>query len=299
MKTKLYLAIPLILSFLLSSFLFPQTQTNSLYFPLAIGNQWIYEGTNYTFSDTITVVDTQSVNGKQYFAFRENSSYRYIWYRSDNNKIYIIDTLATQLDPSNIREYMIYDFSADTGNSWDVPLNNVNLQCEYAGTATLKSKRDSVETSNEVFENCFQFSRTVPCADAGRVNEWFAAGIGRVAYYDESIAGIRKFSLKYTNVVTGVDNNSPQIISGYKLRQNYPNPFNPTTTISYSIPKESFVTIKVFDSLGRLVKTLVNGMKQAGNYNLVFNADKLASGIYYYQLKAENYLETRKMTLIK
>ena len=298
MKTKLYTTVLLLLSFLLSSLAFSQKQTNSSYFPLAIGNQWIYEGTNYAFSDTITVVDTQSVNGKQYFAVKENSSDKYTWYRLGDNKVYIIDTVAQRLDPSNIDEHLIYDFSADTGNNWNVPLTSNNIQCEYAGTVTLESKSDSIETSNNKFGNCYQFSRVVPCADAGRINEWFAAGTGRVAYYDESIAGIRKFSLKYTNVVTSVDNNSHQIISGYKLWQNFPNPFNPTTTINYSIPKESFVTIKVFDSLGRLVKTIVNETKRAGNYSVAFDADKLASGIYYYQLKAENYIETRKMTLI-
>ena len=299
MKTKLYLAVSLLLSFLLPSFVFSQTQTNSSYFPLAIGNQWIYEGTNYTFSDTITVVDTQSANGKLYYAISENSSDKYIWYRIGDNKVYIIDTVAQRLDPSNINEHLIYDFSTDTGNNWNVPLTNNNIQCKYAGTITLESKSDSIETSNNKFGNCYQFSRVVPCADAGRINEWFAVETGRVAYYDESIAGIRMFSLKYTNVVTSLDNNNSQVISEYKLRQNYPNPFNPTTTISYSVPKESFVTIKVFDSLGKLVETLVNRTKPVGNYSLVFNANKLASGIYYYQLKAGNYVETKKMVLLK
>ena len=302
MKTKSFIIIALFSILITCPSKYSQTQPNTSYFPLAIGSQWVYEAINYPYPDTITVVDTQTVNGKLYFAFRDNSSslYRYTWYRKDNNKIYIVDTLAVRLDPSNAIEYMIYDFSANTGNSWNVPLANYNLQCKYAGTAKLESKSDSVQTSNDKLGNCYKFSHLVPCVDAGRINEWFAAGIGRVAFYDESEAGIREFTLAYTNVVTGVEsNNNSRLVSNYKLAQNYPNPFNPTTTISYSIPKESFVTIKVFDPLGRLVETLVNETKQAGNYNVVFNADKLASGIYYYQLKVRNYTETKKMILLK
>jgi hypothetical protein len=302
MKIKSFIIITLFSSLITCPSKYSQTQPDTSYFPLAIGNQWVYEATNYPNPDTITVVDTQTVNGKLYFAFRENSSssYRYTWYSNDNNKIYIVDTLAARLDSPNIREYMIYDFSANTGNSWGVPLADYNLQCKYAGTVKLESKRDSVEKSNDKLVNCYQFSRIVPCVDAGRINEWFAAGIGRVAFYDESIAGIREFTLSFTNVITGVEsNNNSRLISNYKLAQNYPNPFNPTTTINYSIPRESFVTIKVFDPLGRWVETLVNETKQAGNYSTVFNAVKLASGIYYYQLKAGNYSETKKMTLLK
>jgi hypothetical protein len=88
------------------------------------------------------------------------------------------------------------------------------------------------------------------------------------------------------------------------LYQNYPNPFNPTTTIKYQIPEISFVTIKVFDILGREVATLVNDEKPAGNYEVQFSSHSvegrsLTSGIYFYQLKAGDYSETKKMILLK
>lgn len=85
----------------------------------------------------------------------------------------------------------------------------------------------------------------------------------------------------------------------YELKQNYPNPFNPSTKISYSIPKEGTVTLKIYDLIGQEVKTLVSEMKQAGSHEAEFNAGSLASGIYFYRLQSGDYTETRQMTLIK
>ena len=85
----------------------------------------------------------------------------------------------------------------------------------------------------------------------------------------------------------------------FELSQNYPNPFNPTTTISYSIPSSAFVTIKIFDILGNEIRSLVNEEKSAGNYELEFNAANLPSGIYFYRLQTANFIEARKMVLMK
>ena len=83
------------------------------------------------------------------------------------------------------------------------------------------------------------------------------------------------------------------------LSQNYPNPFNPVTTIAYEIQQTAFVTLKVYDILGREVATLVNDEKSSGSYEIQFSAEELTSGIYFYQLKAGEYSETKKMILLK
>jgi len=85
----------------------------------------------------------------------------------------------------------------------------------------------------------------------------------------------------------------------YALEQNYPNPFNPTTTIGYSIPVDNFVTIKLYDVLGNEVMTLLNEQKQAGKYEMLYNASNLASGVYYYQIQAGEFSQTRKLMLMK
>ncbi|HED06131.1 MAG TPA: T9SS type A sorting domain-containing protein, partial [Ignavibacteria bacterium] len=73
----------------------------------------------------------------------------------------------------------------------------------------------------------------------------------------------------------------------------------PTTTINYTVPKNSFVIIRVYDILGNEVTTLVNGEKSVGNYNVQFNGSNLASGIYFYSMHAGNYVETKKLILMK
>jgi len=85
----------------------------------------------------------------------------------------------------------------------------------------------------------------------------------------------------------------------FLLQQNYPNPFNPNTIISYQLPVTGNVTLKVYDLLGKEVATLVNEEKPSGHYEINFDASNLASGIYYYQLRAGEFVETKKMTLIK
>ena len=89
--------------------------------------------------------------------------------------------------------------------------------------------------------------------------------------------------------------------TNFELNQNYPNPFNPSTRISWQSPVSSWQTLKVYDVLGNEVVTLVNGYKPAGIYNVEFTIDnlQLSSGVYFYQFKAGNYLETKKMILIK
>lgn len=94
------------------------------------------------------------------------------------------------------------------------------------------------------------------------------------------------------------NNVSTQPVS-YSVEQNYPNPFNPTTQIKYSTAQEGLVSIELFNSIGEKVKTLVNEVKPAGNYSVDFNASGLASGIYLYRITAGNFVQTRKMTLMK
>jgi len=101
------------------------------------------------------------------------------------------------------------------------------------------------------------------------------------------------------SIITAIEDLATNIPSQYNLLQNYPNPFNPATTISYSLPKKSYVQIKIYDTLGHLVATLVNGEKDGGTYNQIFKADKLASGIYFCQLITPDYSATKKLLLMK
>ncbi len=85
----------------------------------------------------------------------------------------------------------------------------------------------------------------------------------------------------------------------FVLHQNYPNPFNPATTIKFAVPKTSLVSIKVYDLTGQEVGTLVNEIKEAGTYEIKFDAHNLASGVYIYRMIAENFTSVRKLNLLK
>jgi hypothetical protein len=97
----------------------------------------------------------------------------------------------------------------------------------------------------------------------------------------------------------GINTIETKIPEKFSLYQNYPNPFNPVTKISFDIAKQEFVSLKIFDALGRELNTLVNEVKAPGSYAIDFDGTNLPSGIYFYKLQTENYSGTKKMLLIK
>jgi hypothetical protein len=100
------------------------------------------------------------------------------------------------------------------------------------------------------------------------------------------------------NLPTNVNNTEGSVYS-YELSQNYPNPFNPVTYINYSIPKSGFVKLSVFDILGKEVATLVNSNKSEGSYEVIFDASRLSSGIYFYKITVGEFIDVKKMSVIK
>ncbi|HRE42105.1 MAG TPA: T9SS type A sorting domain-containing protein [Ignavibacteria bacterium] len=100
-------------------------------------------------------------------------------------------------------------------------------------------------------------------------------------------------------IVTNNENTASVLPDGYELKQNYPNPFNPVTRISYALPKNGFVKLKIYDISGKLVAQLVNQSQTAGNYIVDFDASRFASGTYFYKLESENFVDTKKMILLK
>ncbi|NPE27310.1 T9SS type A sorting domain-containing protein [Methanococcoides sp. SA1] len=99
-------------------------------------------------------------------------------------------------------------------------------------------------------------------------------------------------------VITSIDEN-PKVAYEFSLSDNYPNPFNPTTMINYSIPKNEKVQMFIYNTLGQKVQTLVNQKQNAGRYNVSFDASGLSSGLYFYQIKAGENIQTKKMLLVK
>jgi len=114
----------------------------------------------------------------------------------------------------------------------------------------------------------------------------------------------KKLGSPEEGILVDIDETTDNLIETYGLTQNYPNPFNPSTTFKYQVPEETKVVINVYNLVGQVVKTLVNKTQQRGSYTVVWNGtnsyeQKVASGVYFYQLRAGKYAETKKMLLIK
>ncbi|HEX9251502.1 MAG TPA: M14 family zinc carboxypeptidase [Ignavibacteriaceae bacterium] len=117
--------------------------------------------------------------------------------------------------------------------------------------------------------------------------------------YDSTANAILRGVLDYMNITTDVEQIGNLAPAEFRLEQNYPNPFNPCTSIQYAISKRQFVNLKVYNLLGNEIATLVDEYKPAGIHNVQFTMYNLASGIYFYQLKTENLVQTKKMILLK
>lgn len=123
------------------------------------------------------------------------------------------------------------------------------------------------------------------------------------AVYDENIffgtASFGVWKRPLTEVITGIGKTNTNHPMEFILSQNYPNPFNPTTTIKYALHKSGIVKLIIYDALGRQIRTLVDETKTAGSYHVVFNAVNLSSGIYYFRLQSNEFVQTKKLILMK
>jgi len=186
-------------------------------------------------------------------------------------------------------------YSYDNGNNW------IDLNISGVG-----SRVNSIGFYNDIIVIGTDTSGVFMSSDFG--NNWISSNEGLSDNVIKGIVmlpdglllcgtekeGIYLADLNPTNV-HNINNTAMQ----YSLFQNYPNPFNPNTIIKYSVPQISLVQIKVFDILGNEIATLINEIKPAGKYEIIWNALNLPSGIYFYQINAGGFVEAKKMVLIK
>ena len=134
----------------------------------------------------------------------------------------------------------------------------------------------------------------------GRYNDLYtASGCGYTSWTSTTGPTGRANTKFVLNPILNIKNLDEGIPDNYALSQNYPNPFNPTTKINFAIPKQGFVSLKVYDILGRMVSQLVNEVKTAGTYSVDFNASNFASGIYFYKLEVNNFTDVKRMVFLK
>jgi len=252
------------------------------------------------FNNVIQLVASDSVNGvttwlsqmitmnyRSYLMFGNHHKYPYLsegsWLIDKPDFTDSKDLLSTQL--TVLKDFAIAD--VDTNNSVVLPdwrlINNGPDNFIYPDWPI------PVDLS---YSNTELITGSLNNFPVGDLN-WFPA---------QKAAWLAQRDLEYANIdrIYYVALKEPGIPpTEYSLLQNYPNPFNPATTINYQIPKSGLVTIMIYDILGREVKTLVNEVKNPGKYKIEFNGSNLSSGIYFCRLKAENYISTKKMILLK
>lgn len=119
----------------------------------------------------------------------------------------------------------------------------------------------------------------------------------RIKAYKDSLES--EYSNEVSITVTGIKGEKRQIPTKYSVNQNYPNPFNPTTEIGFALPKSGLTKVVIYDVLGREIQTLLDKELKAGYYEVTFNADNLPSGVYFYRIHSGDFIQTKKMILMK
>jgi choice-of-anchor B domain-containing protein len=215
-----------------------------------------------------TTDETQSPNGKLK-----------VWDKSNLSNV----TLVTTWQPTNITTAIVHNVEI---------YNNLAVIAHYTAGIRILNITNPTTPTEIAWYDTYPTNNNANFSGCWGV---FMFPSGKIIGSDIS-GGL--FVIKVGTLPVGIGNNG-ETPSAYSLSQNYPNPFNPSTTIEYSIPKSSYVTVKVFDALGRQAGILTDEFKTAGNYKINYDASRLASGIYYYSINAGSYSETKKMILVK
>lgn len=254
------------------------------FFPLKIGNRWQYSENGGDIQESRVIGDTLMPNSKKYTIIEGVLFSGY--YRKVGQAIFSYNT-------SKNDEKLEYHFSFKEGDIFKIePYEQDTLIIRVSSVGYTEIFGETRKSFNYIYE-------WVNSSEG--YEERFINGIGFSQNYGllpYSLTGAVIDGVTYGAIVN-VENSIETLPTQYSLSQNYPNPFNPSTTISYSIPGRSFVDLKVFDVLGRVISELVNKEQSAGNYDIQFDASNFGSGIYFYKLAVGSFVETKKMILLK
>jgi choice-of-anchor B domain-containing protein len=223
------------------------------------------------------------------------------WVTEDRNYLFICDELSTNPSPDitvwdirNPADPVKVDEYADP----KATVHNLYIIGNYAYVSYYASGLRIFDVSNPESIKVVAHYDTSPDSVEG-----FGGAFGvypflpsrNILVSDQT--GLYIFSFDFDAV--GIEDNATSLVENYHLFQNYPNPFNPTTNFEFRIADFGFVSLKVFDVLGNEITTLVNEEKVAGSYEINFDASGLPSGVYFYKLQAGDFVETKKMILLR
>ncbi len=279
-----------------------QSNIETQYFPLQVGNEWTYYSTEGGVTDTIpsafySVFDTVSVEGKKYFMYGLDSNYP---------EYYRPDSLGHIFRYIEGNEILWFDFTRAVGDSYQIDLSSLNLHYRVH----VLGRNEIVENHAGRFENCtrFFFDDSSQVDDAFEL--WFAKGVGIVKRFLPHAISKQLYSAKvngkiYPDTVTSVKSKGTEVYpKQIFLFQNYPNPFNNEMIIKYEIPEDKQVSLKIYDITGKEVITLIDQNQPPGVHRVKWQGKnqkggEVTSGIYVYQLNAGHFIETKKAIFVK
>lgn len=266
------------------------------YYPLHVGDFWVYRGRKPMMGPLGPVMqeyerivkvknDTIMPDGNRYFnkdgQYERIDSLGYVYAWINNSPIKILEFSSVLGDTYNHKEsYLVWGKNE--------VMHNYFLRFYH-------NYQDGAPSSN----NWYAYQKGVGLVDLlveevpnnnNNIDEELKG-----AYINWQVFGDTVINL---NIVISIEDEA-EIITNYALDQNYPNPFNPATNITFQLPKESFVSLIIYDMLGEKVETLLNEYRGVGEHTITFNAHNLPSGIYFYTLQTNGLTETKKMLLLK
>lgn len=207
-----------------------------------------------------------------------------------------IDSLSVELEPLEPENFQL-SAGSSIQLSWSHSSNTDHWRTGYAIYRSVVGGCGTAAGS-------FTKIATLSASATSYTDNNFSSGGTLTAYYKvATINGTRESEFTPTLnacVQVGMQKlRGEESVYTYNLSQNFPNPFNPATYISFTLEENSFVSLKVYDILGREIVTLVEGYKEAGNHSIEFNAEGIESGIYFYEIKAGKFRDVRKLILLK
>ncbi len=288
----------------------PIPETILSYYPLTIGNKWVYNENTIIYDpyphgwERIVVKevigDTIAPNGKHYYQLVDETLWESsVLERVDSSegKVYRYYEDSTLIE----NEYLVDDLLAEVGDTV-----NSSRMGYYGGLAltTILAEETfekwGLNKPKKVFQHYYSIHPPVYSLTQD-------IGLDSIHFYFDFfgdtwtvLKGCIIDGIVYGDTtVVSVEDKTPNLPTVFSLSQNYPNPFNPTTNIEFRIAKFGFVNLKVYDILGNKITTLVGEEFPAGKHEIEFDASGLPSGIYFYRLQTGDYVETRKMVLMK
>lgn len=215
----------------------------------------------------------------------------YVW-RTDNNPSSYAG--ITLLSAPNAQYWAIDNEQNISGNPWNIYDGFTDTEKFQSLSSGVGRQQAGGTTGRDVSHVVGSGPYSIPAG--GEISIVFAvlAGDNLNDLKANAIAAKNKY-----NTLLSVVNYNSEIPQSFSLSQNYPNPFNPGTSIKFGIPATGNVSLKVFDISGKLVEEIVNGVMNAGSYDVNFDGSRLSSGVYFYKLQSEGFVETKRMMLIK